>query len=62
MNKMVIYKDLGKFKVTTEENYNRAVRNAKEITDCSDFESAQAIVDYFVEYFYKTEDDFIIIE
>ena len=62
--KFVIYKELGNFKTTTEENYNRRIQNAREICTWNDnFKTAEEIIDFVIKHFnpkYKKE-DFIII-
>ena len=58
--KTVIYKTLGIFKTTTEENYNAKIQNAKEICTWENFESAEEIIEYCVTYCGKKKEDFII--
>lgn len=60
--KTVIYKENGVFKTTNEENYNRAIQNAREVNVMKDFESAEEIIEYFVKWFKSNEEDFIVIE
>lgn len=59
--KIVIYKEFGTFKTTTEENHNRKVQNASEICSWENFETAEEIIDYCVKYCGKKAEDFIII-
>ena len=60
--KTVIYKESGVYKTTTEENYNRAIQNAREIHIMKDFESADEIKEYYIKWFKCNEEDFIIKE
>ena len=47
MKKYVMYKALGTWYITTAENYNRYIEDARQIHNLSrDFEEAKAIVDY----------------
>lgn len=59
--KFVIYNELGTLKMTTEENYNRRIRNAREITTWKDFESAEDIINYCIKYLNSKAEDFIVI-
>lgn len=60
--KTVIYKENGVYKTTTEENYKRAIRNAREIHNMYDFESAEEIMEYYMKWFNCNKEDFIVIE
>ena len=60
--KMVIYKSLGVFCVTTEENYKARVQNAKAIHRLEAFDSAEEVIEYFCTYFGSKAEDFIIIK
>lgn len=60
MDKLVIYKDIQGFKVTTEKNYNNYIQDANKITDLKDFDSVEAIINYFIKYCNKNKNDFII--
>ena len=60
MKKLVIFNHCGKLAVTTLENYSRRIMNAREITNCSDFESPQVIIDYFGKYYGTQKIDFIV--
>lgn len=60
--RMVIYKHLGEFRVTTEENYNARIQNARAIHNLSDFSSAEEIIKYFCKYCGSKPEDFIIKE
>jgi len=47
MKKYVMYEALGTWYITTAENYNRYIYDARQIYNLSrDFEEAKAIVDY----------------
>lgn len=61
--KNVIYKENGVYKITTEENYRRVIRNAREIFIMKDFGSAEEIISYFVENFGNryNRDSFIVV-
>lgn len=60
--KVIIYKENGIYKTTNETNYNRTIRNAREIHNMYDFESAEEIIEYYVKYFGSNKEDFIVIE
>ena len=60
--KTIIYKELGIYKTTTEENYNARIQNARRIHTWNDFNSAEEIIDYYIKYFKATREDFIVIE
>jgi hypothetical protein len=60
--KTVIYKENGIYKTTTEDNYKRIIRNAREIHNMHDFESAEEIMDYYIKWFKCNKEDFIVIE
>lgn len=59
MEKLIIYRDFGGLKVTAESNYNVRCADAHKITDCSAFESAEDVREYFVKYFGSRDEDFI---
>lgn len=60
--KMVIYKALGTYYVTSESNFYAMVRDARAVQKCDDFNSADEIIAYYCKYFGSKADDFIIIE
>lgn len=60
--KTIIYKTLGTYHTTTEENYNARIQNAKKICTWKDFESAKEIIDYCIKYCGAKREDFIVIE
>lgn len=60
--KCVIYKENGVYKVTNEENYNRSIQNAREISVMENFESAEEVIEYFVKWCRYNKEDFIVIE
>lgn len=61
--KNVIYKENGVYKITTEENYRRAIQNAREIFVLKDFGSAEEIISYFTANFGNrySRDSFIVV-
>lgn len=60
--KVVIYKENGVYKTTTEENYNKNIRNAREICALTFFDNAEDIINYLVQYGKVKKEDFIVIE
>ena len=60
--KMVIYKSLGTYCVTTEENYNARIQNARAIHRMQDFNSAAEVIKYYCSHFGSKAEDFTIIE
>jgi len=60
--KTVIYKENGTYKTTTEENYNARIQNARQIHVMKEFESAEEIINYYINWFGSKKEDFIIIE
>jgi hypothetical protein len=59
--RVVIYRENEVFKVTTFENYNSRIQNARAIHTMTDFESAEEIIDYYIKYFNSKKEDFIVI-
>jgi hypothetical protein len=61
--KIVIFKENGVFKTTTDKNYNREIRNAREIFVMKNFTSANEIMSYFITNFGNryTEESFIVV-
>lgn len=59
--KMVIYKSLGIYYVTTEANYNAYIQDARAIQKMQDFNSAEEIIEYFCTYCGSKTEDFIIM-
>lgn len=59
--KMVIFRELGTLYLTDEENYTARIRNARKVTNCKAFDSAEEIIEYFIKYFKCTHDDFIVL-
>ena len=57
---LVIYKDVSGYKVTGIDNYNARIMDANKVTDCSDFETPEQIVDYFCKYFGKSSNEFVV--
>lgn len=60
--KMVIYKSLGTYCVTTEENYNARIQDARAIHRLEAFDSAEEVIKYYCTHFGSKADDFTIIE
>ena len=60
--KIVIYKILGVYHTTTEENYRSRVVNARKVHKMDGFESADEIIEYYCRNFGSKKEDFIIIE
>ena len=58
--KTVIYKAGGTYYVTSEENYNARIQNARAIHRL-DFDSTEAIIEYLCKYCGYKAEDFIII-
>jgi hypothetical protein len=50
MTKYVIFKQFGKFKMTTEANYNAQVMNANKITHFYDFDTAEEVINWCKQY------------
>ena len=62
MSKLIIYKSLGTYCVTPEENYNAYIQDARAISKCPGFKSAQEVIDYYAKYNWAKPDDFIVKE
>ena len=58
---MVIYKIFGVYHVTTLENYNAAIQDARKIQKLADFSSAAEIIDYYCKWFGCNPTDFTIL-
>lgn len=61
-SKIIIFKELGTLKTTTEENYNATIRNASKINTWEAFETAEEIINYCVKYCNSKKENFIIKE
>lgn len=61
MEKYVIYKDLWGYKMTTEQNYNSRIQDARKIVKLNDCENMADAVD-LVKMFSRVTDDQIIIK
>ena len=59
---MVIYRENGVLKVTTKENYNRPVANARQIHTLADFTTPEEVIEYFCKYCGSKKEDFTIIQ
>lgn len=60
--KMVIYKSLGIYCVTTEENYKARIQNARAIHRLDAFDSAEEIIEYYCTHFGSKTEDFIVAD
>ena len=65
MKKFVIYSEnsllCGRiFYVTSEENYNRRIQNAREIKRMDGFSTVEEVIDYWVKWFGVQPEDFIV--
>ena len=60
--KLVIYKALGTIYVTTEENYNARIQNARKIHKLDAFDSVEEVIEYYCKHYFCKVEDFIIIE
>ena len=61
VDKYVIYKENGKYRGTSESNYNAKIRNAFKITNFNDFETIEQIIDYLLKYTKLERQDIITI-
>ena len=61
-DKLVIYKSLGKYRVTPKSNYGSRIQNARKIQKLDDFNSAEEIINYYVTNGWATEDEFEVID
>ena len=62
--KIVIFKENGIIKTTTEENYMSMFRNAFQIQTWKDFETEEQVLEYCLKYskVSKNREDYIIID
>lgn len=60
--KTVIYKVLGVYYATSERNFYATVRNAREVQELKDFNSAEEIIAYYCKYFGSKPEDFIVAD
>ena len=60
--KTVIYKRLGDYYTTNEENYNARIQNARAIHKMQGFKSPQEIIEYYCTYCGSKPEDFIVVE
>ena len=63
MKEQIIYYDKlrGCYCVTSRENYEERITNARAVIQCSDFASAEQVRDYLVNHGYGTKDQYTII-
>lgn len=62
MEKMVLYKTISGYEITTEANYQSTIQNANLITKLYDFESVQDILDYCEKYSKIPSSDIYVIK
>lgn len=60
--KIVIYKALGIYYATREDNFYAQIRDANRVQKLADFNSAQEIIDYYCKYFGCKPEDFIVVD
>lgn len=60
--KTIIYKQMGIYHTTNEENYNRLIQDASKIQKWRGFPDAKSIIDYCIKYCKSDADDFVIID
>lgn len=60
--KYIIYKDAFGYHGTQEKNYNARIKDASEICDYTDFESAEDIKQYLLKYTYLKAENIEIKE
>lgn len=60
--KTVIYKQMGEYRTTSEQNYNRSTQNSFKIQKWRGFPDAKSVIDYCIKYCRCNEEDFIIID
>lgn len=58
--KMVIFKQLGNLCITTLENYNARIQNARRIHTMKDFKTPEQIIEYYCKWFKSEPEDFIV--
>ena len=63
MKEQIIYYDTlrGCYCVTSHENYEANLTDARSVLQCPDFASAEQVRDYLVNYGYGTKDQYTII-
>lgn len=63
MKEQLIYYDTlrGCYCVTSRENYEAHLTDARSVLQCPDFASAEQVRDYLVNYGYGTKDQYTII-
>lgn len=62
MKKMVLYKTISGYEMTTAANYQATIQNARLITKLYEFETVQEILDYYEKYFKIPASDIYIVE
>lgn len=62
MKKMILYKTISGYEMTTAANYQSTIQNANLITKLYDFETVQDILDYYEKYFKIPTSDIYVVE
>lgn len=60
-NKYVVYKKNDSYYGTPINNYNAKIQNARLITDLSNFNSAEEIIEYLIQYTNLNREDIVIV-
>ena len=61
VDKYVVYKKNGSYYGTPISNYNAKIQNARLITDLSNFNSAEEVVEYLIQYTNLNREDIVVI-
>ena len=59
--KMVIFESLGSYYVTSQKNYEARIQNSRAIHKMDGFNSPEEIIEYFINLYHDTKDDYIIV-
>lgn len=59
MANIVVYGEKGAYKATNEENYKKAIQNAREIIKFDEFESPEEVAEYLMEFCGKKKEEII---
>ena len=62
MDEYVIYKEFGRRKLTTKQNYNTVMQNASKIIDVSNFASSESVREYLIREWKLLPNQITIIE
>ena len=55
MTKYVIFKQFGKFRMTTEDNYNAQIMNENKVMDFEGFNTVEEVIDWCKQYIIKED-------